>query len=870
MSKLDVELNLVLSAQSKALLDQLQNLKVGGAAGGAGRRGSGEDAIFKNLAGAIAAGDLAARVAIGTFEKLAASLESVVDSGLKFQQAIVGIAAILQATTTLTGPGGSSLSLPAQLAEQTKIARSIQLTARKQLLPLGIAGEREAVLVQAVISGAAQKGIILNAQQAATVSARFGAAATAINPALLSNTTQLRKDVTDILAGLPQAQKTSLGAAVRPILGEIKRATTGEELISATDKLQAFVTAVKGSDQAFVGLLKLSGSIDQLKTVAGDALLQKIVPGLNALADALMNPGLQTGVSNIAEVVGQAINFVTKATAKTIKFVSPNSGGGFLDNLKNSAISTVLNATGLPGLSSLFDIFTGQKPNQPEDNLSTGKAGPEEQLSGLKQKFTEMEKEEGLRKKTISTLTPEGRAGQAAIEIQSLNREIANLSQQAKLAKEEDANLLQLQIQGLEVEKQDLMVKKQLAEIEGKLAGIYQDTLVGKQKALPLQLDEEELQGKITHRVRQLKEIQGERGIGIGLEEFGRSRFNTANLYGRLFSDQSSYMSATQRAQGSYGQLISAQASGNPEAIEQATKNYIQDLKEIDSSSRAFAGTFLELKQLNEQTRDAQLAYTHTIEDANLQFNNLTRNLEASQDALDEFKDNLEATFQTEEERALTLAQQIKAQGGDIPSFLDVSPEDLKAKHLESQQTQLDAMLQGFGLGGAPISSSGISFIGRDIDTDFAQGRFQRGLGRQQGAAEDNITKVNYEFQRLPEAIQHAREAFENFSISKQLKTGGVYDFLKQGAESYPLFNSGSFGTTPNLNTGTSSMTDQVRMQISPLVSPNQPIPAPTSGQPRDQHSHTDRIVTAVENLRSQMPSLVATGVSQGNQASFG
>ena len=221
-------------------------------------------------------------------EKLIQVFERLADTGLSFNSSLLGISSILQATTQVRSLDGSPVTLKDQLDFQGGKAKDIQLLARRRLATLGVSGEKESTLVQSIISGAAQKGIDLSPEQVATIAERLGGVIQAQRPELLGNTSQLRRDVEDLLAGLPQ--RTVLGSLVKSFAPNIGRANTAEDLVDATKGLSSFPTSLRGSSSnPVVAFQKFNAAIDQIATVLGDKFVRVLAPAVDRLATALTN-----------------------------------------------------------------------------------------------------------------------------------------------------------------------------------------------------------------------------------------------------------------------------------------------------------------------------------------------------------------------------------------------------------------------------------------------------------------------------------------------------------------------------------------------------------------------------------------------------
>ncbi len=252
-----------------------------------------------------------------TIESITRALEKAAEAGLSFETSILGISSVLQATTRVSGPGGEALGLGEQLSFQQGQARSIQKLARTKLLPLGISGDKESTLVQSIISGAAQRGIQLTPEQAATLAERLGGAIQSQRPELLGNSGQLRRDVEDLFSGAPQ--NTVLKTLTKGFAPGLGKATSAEDLIKRSEGLASFPETLRSSTtNPVVAAQKLNSAVANLNTTVGDALVTALIPGVNALAKELANPQLLDGVEKMASAIGGVTSFFVTASAGLI------------------------------------------------------------------------------------------------------------------------------------------------------------------------------------------------------------------------------------------------------------------------------------------------------------------------------------------------------------------------------------------------------------------------------------------------------------------------------------------------------------------------------------------------------------------------
>lgn len=391
------------TASKKELGGLLTELGLGAISGGGGGLLRLGGSLLGGLAGAAIPGGAILGSQIGgalgegaskSLEAVAGALEDVTRAGIEFQKTIVALTGVFQANTDVIGADGQKLSIADQVKFNSQQAKQIQKSARSALLPLGIGGEAEATLVQGLVSGFSQRGIILSADQTKTVSSRLGAAIVALAPQILQNPNQERKDVEDIAANSPNAKRTTLGVALKSIAPDLFRPlASGEEIVKATSRLEQFVQAIKNSDQATVQLLRVSGALDKLRTTVGDAFLQGLQPGLKSLADALDGNGLADGFEVLGTTLGGALTVGIRVVTPLLESFSKAIGdlAGILKTVF-PGLAKILEDPALAGATStakaerqIFGDFTKLGQDTPlEDFDKIVKAEPNEKLANLK------------------------------------------------------------------------------------------------------------------------------------------------------------------------------------------------------------------------------------------------------------------------------------------------------------------------------------------------------------------------------------------------------------------------------------------------------------------------------------------------------
>lgn len=351
--------------------------------GFAGLFGGAPGAIGATLGGAITPGGAflggtIAQVAVDrfnrTFERVKEVLLEVSEAGLQFEESIVGISSVLQATTRVSGPGGTSISLPEQLRFQTQRARDIQTQARKGLLPLGIGGRSESALVSAIVTGFAQQGVSLSPDEVSTLARRIGGAIQAQRPDLLNNTNRLRLEVEDAISN--PSRITALTPVLRSFAPNLAKATTGAEALRFSAGLEAFPQALtQNTDSAVIALRKFNAEIENIKVSFGSEFLQALTPGFNSLAEVLGDKDFQESITNVARGLGTLANFLVESAASLAKLgVDFNNSketlsSGFVGNLAGGVLGGA--SAGISSGFNLNSIIAGFL----QGSLSGGSAG---------------------------------------------------------------------------------------------------------------------------------------------------------------------------------------------------------------------------------------------------------------------------------------------------------------------------------------------------------------------------------------------------------------------------------------------------------------------------------------------------------------
>lgn len=297
------------------------------------------------------------------FAKLAGTLVEAAQAGLQFQKSIVSIAAIFQSATKITDLRGNVLPIAEQIKIQNLRARQTQLATREQLAPLGFGTEGATTILQSILLGASERGLNFNPNELALLSKRFASTIAALEPEAINDPSRILRTLPDIVGGLPRAGSSEIGAALKSIVpqlfsGGIK---SEAEFLKITKALDSFVEVLtQSAGTASIALAKLTIIFQNAKADFGDKLLQGIVPGLTALADALNDPAIKEGLLLLGSTIGSFINGVLEAAAKLTKFtLDPNT----MINIIAPAIDTALKALGFHGSDLTGTLKTKQKEN---------------------------------------------------------------------------------------------------------------------------------------------------------------------------------------------------------------------------------------------------------------------------------------------------------------------------------------------------------------------------------------------------------------------------------------------------------------------------------------------------------------------------
>lgn len=319
------------------------------------------------LLGATVAADV-----VNVFQDIGRALKAAAEAGIEYERSVTGITGILQATTEITGPGGTALPIRQQLAVQGQRASGIQAAAQRALLPLGISGATGAALTQSFTAGLAQRGLVANEGDTETLLRRFGAAIQTLQPELAQDPTLIRRGFEDIIGGGPQASRTELGSAIRGVApglfgGNIR---TVEDIKKATESLEKMAEAIRNSDKATIQLTRAQAFFEAATQRLGRGLLEGLAPGFKAFADALEKTDFLDQIQELGAAFGEAgsalITDLLPALGK-LTGLSKASAGGAANLIRSGVAGTQAVGSALTGdffgaKQGLNDLFSIDAP----------------------------------------------------------------------------------------------------------------------------------------------------------------------------------------------------------------------------------------------------------------------------------------------------------------------------------------------------------------------------------------------------------------------------------------------------------------------------------------------------------------------------
>lgn len=255
-----------------------------------------------------------AQALVSVFQDISGAMSRATQAGAEYERAITGITGILQATSEVVDQNGQPVSLKQQLSFQGKKAEAIQQASQRALLPLGITGATASALTQSLAAGLAQRGITPDEKSTEILLRRFGASIQTLQPELASNPNLIRRGFEDIIGGGPQASRTELGSALRGIAPALF--TPGkkslEDIIRATDSLEALVEAIKNSDKATIEYQKALGSLQLVQQELGKGILEGLAPGLKSFNEELKKNSTIQSFNDLGKAIGESATSITK------------------------------------------------------------------------------------------------------------------------------------------------------------------------------------------------------------------------------------------------------------------------------------------------------------------------------------------------------------------------------------------------------------------------------------------------------------------------------------------------------------------------------------------------------------------------------
>lgn len=269
-------------------------------------------ATFDKGGSLIGANIAAATVAV--FQKISDAMTSAVKAGAEYERAVTGITGIFQATTDVVDADGNPVGIRRALAFQGKRAEGIQRASQRALLPLGITGATASALTQSLAAGLAQRGIAPDEKSTETLLRRFGAAIQTLQPELASDPNLIRRGFEDIIGGGPQASRTELGSALRGIAPGL---FTGgkksiEDILRATEALDALVDAIRNSDKASIEYQKTLGNLQLAQQELGKGILEGLAPGLKAFNEELQKNSASSSFKDLGKAIGESATAIVK------------------------------------------------------------------------------------------------------------------------------------------------------------------------------------------------------------------------------------------------------------------------------------------------------------------------------------------------------------------------------------------------------------------------------------------------------------------------------------------------------------------------------------------------------------------------------
>jgi len=304
----------------------INELAFGGLFGGAGGLAGGlvGGATFGNVLLGSTIGSVVTEGIIKNFEKLAEALRSAAESGLEFERSITSLAAVFQSTSRATLNGKELNPIDSQRFFQGRSANLLK-SAQARLVPLGIGSQSVGTAASALGESLSQTGADFTDEQFLNVLIPVLSAIATINPGILENPTQLRRDILDRTIGRNTAFKAAIGGLAP---GFFRPTGSIDDILSGISGLNVFPEALRNSPLPAQQLNRISGFASNIETQSATTFLEQAAPGFKAIADALTDPKLQDSIVELAKDFGEI-------TDKILEMVS-NALPGFITALDNT------------------------------------------------------------------------------------------------------------------------------------------------------------------------------------------------------------------------------------------------------------------------------------------------------------------------------------------------------------------------------------------------------------------------------------------------------------------------------------------------------------------------------------------------------
>lgn len=267
------------------------------------------------------------------FAKLAGTLVEAAQAGLQFQKSILSIASVFQSSSIVTDAQGNKLPISEQIKIQNQRAREVLTQTKGELAPLGFGLGGASNILQSIILGSSERGLNFSPDQLATLSKRFASTILALEPESVNDPSRILRTLPDIVGGLPRAQSSELGAALRGVVPQLFTGNISSEVdfLKATKALDSFTAVLtQTAGNAGLALAKLTAVFSNLQISFGDRFLKSIEPGINRLVEVFNRPDLEQGFNQIADTIGSFMTQIIELAAQFSQdFLSES---GFINN----------------------------------------------------------------------------------------------------------------------------------------------------------------------------------------------------------------------------------------------------------------------------------------------------------------------------------------------------------------------------------------------------------------------------------------------------------------------------------------------------------------------------------------------------------